>query len=57
MTSQISKQIMAIHVLPSISRSKGNQAMKFDRLIKCNMTNIFLQKLCPKCVEVISPRL
>ena len=35
---------MAIHILPNISRSKGNQAMKFGQLIKHNMRNIFLKK-------------
>ena len=33
MTSQTGKQISTIHVLPNISRSKGNQAMKFGQLI------------------------
>ena len=47
---------MTTHILPSISRSKGNQAMKFDRFIKPNMRNNFLQKLCTKHIEVISPR-
>ena len=47
---------MTVHTLPSISRSKGNQAMKFDRFIKGNMGDNFLQKLGAKCVEVISPR-
>ena len=26
------------------SKSKDNQAMKFDQLIECNMRNIFLEK-------------
>ena len=33
MTSQTGKQIITIHVLPNIPRSKGNQAMKFGQLI------------------------
>ena len=37
MTSQPQKQTVAIHILPNISRSKGNQAMKFDQLIEYNM--------------------
>ena len=37
---------ITIHILPNISRSKGNQAMKFDQLIKCIKRNIFRQKLC-----------
>ena len=34
--------------LPNISRSKGNQAMKFGRLIEYNMRNIFLEKIIHK---------
>ena len=34
MTSQPGKQIIAIHILPNITRSKGNQTKKFDQLIK-----------------------
>ena len=43
MTSQTRKQIIAIHILPNISRSKDNQAMKFGQLIEYNMRNIFLE--------------
>ena len=32
-----------MHMLPKISRSKGNQAMKFDQLIKYNNRNVFLE--------------
>ena len=39
---------IAIHILPNISRSKGNQAMKLGQLIEYNKRNIFLQKLCRK---------
>ena len=45
MTSQPGQQTIAIHILPDISRSKGNQAMKSGQLIECNMRNIFLEKL------------
>ena len=44
MTSQAGQQIFTIHVLPNISRSKGNQSIKFGQLIKCNLRNIFLLK-------------
>ena len=37
-------QTIAIHILPNISQSKGNQTMKFGQLINYNR-NIFLQKL------------
>ena len=48
MTSQPGLQTIAIHILPNISRSKGNQTMKFGQLIEYNKGNIFLQKLCGK---------
>ena len=34
MTSQSGKQTIAIHILPNMSRSKGNQTMKFGQLIE-----------------------
>ena len=37
MTSQTGLQIITIQVLPNISRSKNNQAMKFVQLIEYNM--------------------
>ena len=51
MMSQYGKQITTIHILPIISRSKGNQTMKFYPLIEYNMKNIFLEKSCTKCGE------
>ena len=48
MTSQPGKQIIAIQILYNISRSKGNQTMKSDRLIEYNMKNIFLEKTFTK---------
>ena len=48
MTSQPGLQTIAIHILPNISQSKGNQTMKFGQLIEHNKRNIFLQKLCEK---------
>ena len=45
MTSQPGLQTIAIHILPNISQSKGNQTMKFGQLIEYNKRNIFLQKL------------
>ena len=36
MTSQPCLQIIAINILPNISQSKGNQAMKCGQLIKYN---------------------
>ena len=48
MTSEPGLQAIAIHILPNISQSKGNQTMKFDQLIEYNKINIFPQKLCRK---------
>ena len=42
MTSQPGKQTIAIHILPNISRSKGNQT------VKCGQQNIFFEKLHTK---------
>ena len=42
MTSQTRQQIIAIHTLPNISRSKGNQGMKFGQLIEYNVRKAFL---------------
>ena len=44
MMSSTGEQIFRIHMLPNISRSKGNQSMKFGQLIEYNMRNIFLEK-------------
>ena len=55
MTSQPAYQTIAIHILSNISRSKGNQTMKFGQLIEYNMKNIFVEKLYTKCAgETIS---
>ena len=52
MTSQPGKQTIAIHILPNISRSEGNQTKKLGQLEKT-----FLEKKsCTKCGEETSPR-
>ena len=43
MTSQTGQQIIIIQILPNISRSKGNQAMKFIQLIKYSVRNTFFK--------------
>ena len=48
MTSQSGLQTIAIHILPNISQSKGNQTMKFGQLIEHNNRNIFVKILCGK---------
>ena len=40
---------MAVQMLPNISRSKGNQTIKFGQLIEYNMSNIFVEKSYTKC--------
>ena len=45
-----------MHLLINISRSKGNQAMKFGQLIEYNLINIFLEESYTKCGEETIPR-
>ena len=49
MTSQPGKQTIAIQILPNISKSKGNQTMKFGQLIEYNMKNSFVEKSYTNC--------
>ena len=56
MTLQPGSQAIAIHIFTNISRSKGNQAMKFGQLIEYNMKNIFLEKSYTKCGRETIPR-
>ena len=39
-----------------MSRSKGNEPMKFSQLIEYNLRNIFLEKLFEKCIGETIPR-
>ena len=48
MTSQTGKQIITIYIVPNISRSKGNQTIKFDHLLEHDMRNIFLENSSTK---------
>ena len=54
-TSQSGYQRTVIHIMPNISRSKGNQTMKISQLIECNMKNIFHEKSYTKCGGQTSP--
>ena len=45
-----------IHMLSNISRSKGNQTIKFGQLTEYNMKNIFLEKSYTKCGGKTIPR-
>ena len=49
MTSQPVQQAIAILLFNNISRSKGNQAMKFCQLVEYSMENIFPKKSYTKC--------
>ena len=51
MTSQPGKNLIAMHILLDISRSKGKLSIKFGRLIEYNIRNIFLEYLYTKCYE------
>ena len=42
--SQTGQQVTTIHIFPNISRIKGNQAIKFDKLTKYKMEHFFLEK-------------
>ena len=46
MTYQAGQQIIIIHILSNILRSKGKQTIKFGQAIKYNVRNISLQKSC-----------
>ena len=56
MTSQPGLQTIAIHILPNISQSKGNQTMKFGQVIEHNKKTTFLQILSEKCGKETSSR-
>ena len=45
-----------MHILPNISRSKGNQTIKFGQLIEYNIRNICFEKSYTKCGEETIPR-
>ena len=42
LTSQTGQQTIAIHMLPNISRCKGDQTLKFGHITEYNNRNIFL---------------
>ena len=45
-----------MRISPNILRSKGNQIVKFGRLIEHNMRNILRKKSYIECDEKTSPR-
>ena len=56
MTSQPDQQTITIYISSNISRSKGNQGMKFGQVIEDNKKNIFLQTSCRKRAKETSSR-
>ena len=56
MTSQTGQHTITIHILPNISRSKGNQTMKFGHLTEYNIRNISFEKSNTKWGGKPSPR-
>ena len=55
MKPQSGKQTNAVHILPNISRIKGNQIIKFDQLIEYNTRNIFLKHYTQNVVKKLFP--
>ena len=42
--SQPGEKTIVIHILPNISRNKGNQTIRFGQLMEYNMRDILLEK-------------
>ena len=45
-----------MQILPKISRSKGNQAIKFGQLMEYNTKNVFIEKSYTECAGEVIPR-
>ena len=56
MMLQTGQHIIVIHILPNISRIKGNQTMEFGQLTEHNMRNIIQEKSYIKYGGEASPR-
>ena len=48
--------MIATHILPNISRNKGNQTKKFSLLVEYNIRNEFFEKSYTKCGRQTIPR-
>ena len=48
--------VITLHILPNISRSKGNQKIKLCQFIEYNMRNICLENSFAKCGVEASPK-
>ena len=49
------QEIITIHILPSISRSKGNKTMKFGQLTDYSMRNNLFKDHTQNMVEGLHP--
>ena len=57
MTSQPRKQAIVIHILPNISRNKGNQILKFGQPLDYYMRDInFLKNHAQNLADKLSPK-
>ena len=54
-TSQPGYETITMHILPNVSRNKGNQAIEFGELIEYNMRNIFVEKSYTRCAGETIP--
>ena len=52
---QPGSQTIALHILINISRSKGNQTIKFGQLIEYNIWNILLKNHTENVLEKLFP--
>ena len=57
MTPQTGQQMITIHILPSISKSKGNRAIKVGQLIKYSMKIFFFKDLAGNVIGRLVPDL
>ena len=56
MASQPGQQIITIHILPNVSRSKGSHTLEFGQVIEFSKRNILLRKPCRKWDREIGSR-
>ena len=54
-TSQPGYETITMHILPNVSRNKGNQAIEFGELIEYDMRNIFVEKSYTRCAGETIP--
>ena len=57
MTSQPGSQTIAMHILPGISQSKGNQTMKFGQLLEYNKEIFFFKNYAENVAGRLVPDL